>query len=153
MIPNPVLGYHIIQGSIHNHGTMFHLILTSLWIKKRVCNTSWGLIYCPNSFTVPIGRYEWNQQLVTWLFTEPWTLWYQHTRFWSVVSKSNKLQLEIMLHCCLDNIWDLWRWCKTFPLPIVRLEWGGNIVPWLDIEPWIIWYPRTGLGITDSKSS
>ena len=30
------------------------------------------------------------------LFVEPWTLWYPHTRFWSIVSKSNKLQHEIM---------------------------------------------------------
>ena len=29
----------------------FHLIPTSLWIEKRFCNTSWGLIYCPT--TVP----------------------------------------------------------------------------------------------------
>ena len=29
----------------------FHLILTSLWVEKRFCNTSWGLIYCPNNGT------------------------------------------------------------------------------------------------------
>ena len=28
-----------------------------------------------------------------------------------------------------------------------------NLVPWLCIEPWIIWYPRTGFGRIDSKSS
>ena len=29
----------------------FHLILTVLWVEKRFCNTSWGLIYYPNNGT------------------------------------------------------------------------------------------------------
>ena len=31
-------------------------------------------------------------------------------------------------------------------IPMERLECGGNLVPWLFVEPWIFWYPRTGLG-------
>ena len=48
-----------------------------------------------NSFNMPIGRYDWIQQLVTGLFTEPWTLPYPYTMFSSFISKSNKPQHKI----------------------------------------------------------
>ena len=125
---------------------------------KRCCivgNTTYGSRGgVTNFFHIPVGRYEWIQQLVTWMFTLSLGHYGIHILgFWIIVPKSNKPQHEIMLYHCLDNIWDLRRCCKTFSLPIVRLEWGEKLVPWLCIEPWIIWFPRTGFGKIYSNSS
>ena len=35
----------------------------------------------------------------------------------------------------------------------MRLECGENLVPWLCIDPWILRYPRKGLGSIHSKRS
>ena len=36
MLPNPVLGYHIIQGSIHNHGTRFSAHYNLIMCREKV---------------------------------------------------------------------------------------------------------------------
>ena len=135
----------------HNLEKWFNSALT--WY-CTVGNTTYDGPGCVgNSFYMPIGRYEWNQQLVTWLFTEPWIIWYPHTRFLERCLKKYQTTAQNNVYRCLDKIWDLRRCCKTFILSIVRLEWGENLVPWLYIEPWTLRYLRIGFGSIHSKSS
>ena len=119
-----------------------------------VGKTTYGsLIGVGNSFYMPIGRYEWNQQLVTWLFIAPWIIWYPHTRLlerclkkYQTTAQNNVVPLFVQYMIPQEVMQ------KIF-LPIVMLEWDKNLVPWLCIEPWIILYPRTGFGSIHSKIS
>ena len=40
-----------------------------------------------------------------------------------------------------------------FYIPMGRLEYGSNLVPWLFVESWTLWFPWTGLGSIYSRSS
>ena len=88
-----------------------------------------------NIFYISMGRWEYGGTLVSWSFIEPWTLRYPITALGSMLKKSQTTAQNIVIPLFGQYIWDLRRCYKTFFQHIVRWGYGGNLVPWLYIEP------------------